>query len=216
MSIAFLALLFPQKCAFCGKLTAAKEQGCCRSCRRTLPYTDGILRLSHSAALLRCAAPLYYTGSVRSAVLRLKFGGRPELARAFAVIVADETIRAFGAEFDLVTWVPVSAARLRERGFDQAKLIAEYAARRLGLKAVQLLIKTQDTPAQSTLRRYDERRANIRRVYAAAEPEKIQGKRVLLIDDVCTTGATLDECSRTLKKAGAVSVDAAVLARSEK
>jgi predicted amidophosphoribosyltransferase len=144
MSIAFLALLFPQKCAFCGKLTAAKEQGCCRSCRRTLPYTDGILRLSHSAALLRCAAPLYYTGSVRSAVLRLKFGGRPELARAFAVIVADETIRAFGAEFDLVTWVPVSAARLRERGFDQAKLIAEYAARRLGLKAVQLLIKTQD------------------------------------------------------------------------
>jgi len=216
MSRGIFSLIFPQKCAFCGKLTAAGENGCCRACRRTLPYTDGILHLTHSAALSRCASPLYYTGPVRSAILRFKFGGRPELASAFSIFVADEAERAFGPEFDLVTYVPVSSARLRERGFDQAERLAKHTARRLGLKNVPLLKKTLNTPAQSTLRRYPERRANIRGAYEIPRPELAHGMRILLIDDVCTTGATLDECARALKKAGAASVEAAVLARVEK
>ena len=109
-----------------------------------------------------------------------------------------------------MTWVPVSKKRLRQRGYDQARLLAESACRRWDTKPVALLRKVADNPAQSGLTEAAARRANVLGVYEAL-PEAA-GKRVLLIDDICTTGATLTECVRVLKDGGAESVACAAVA----
>ena len=96
--------------------------------------------------------------------------------------------------------------RGRSRGYDQARLLAESACRLWEVRPEQLLQKITDNPAQSGLTEEAARRANVLGVYEAAEPERIQGYRILLVDDICTTGATLAECARTLRDAGAADV----------
>ncbi|WP_292919823.1 phosphoribosyltransferase family protein, partial [Oscillibacter sp. CAG:155] len=94
----------------------------------------------------------------------------------------------------------------RSRGYAQARLLAESACRLWGVRPEQLLRKTADNPAQSGLTEAAARRANVLGVYETPVPEKVQGRRVLLVDDICTTGATLAECARTLRDAGAADV----------
>lgn len=98
------------------------------------------------------------------------------------------------------------------RGYDQAQLLAEAAAEVLGTKAVPLLRKARDVSPQSRLRTPEERRANIAGCYVVRSADAVRGKRILLIDDVITTGSTLSECARMLLTAGAVSVRGAALA----
>ena len=131
-------------------------------------------------------------------------------AEALGGLVARCAAERFSGEFDTVTWVPVSKKRLRQRGYDQARLLAESACRRWDTKPVALLRKVADNPAQSGLTEAAARRANVLGVYEAL-PEAA-GKRVLLIDDICTTGATLTECVRVLKDGGAESVACAAVA----
>ena len=109
-----------------------------------------------------------------------------------------------------MTWVPVSRRRLRERGYDQAELLAQAAGRVWGVRPERLLEKVQDNPAQSGLESPEARRENVRNVYLAL-PDAA-GKRVLLIDDICTTGATLIECAQVLTQAGAAGVVCATAA----
>ena len=120
----------------------------------------------------------------------------------------------FSGEFDTVTWVPVSPRRLRQRGYDQARLLAEEAARVLEVPALPLLSKTRDTPPQSGLEEAGQRRANVLGVYRA--PDAAAGLRVLLADDVVTTGSTLSECARTLLTAGAAELVCVTLAQARK
>ena len=118
----------------------------------------------------------------------------------------------FSGAFDTVTWVPVSPRRLRQRGYDQARLLAEEAARVLEVPALPLLSKGRNTEAQSGLDGDAARRANVLGVYEAVDPERISGHRILLVDDICTTGATLAECARVLREAGAADVVCAAAA----
>ena len=108
----------------------------------------------------------------------------------------------------------MSRRRLRKRGYDQAELLARSACRRWDVKPVRLLEKIRDNPAQSGMTDAAARRANVEGVYRAAEPESIQGRRILLVDDICTTGATLVECAGILRSAGAAEVVCAVVART--
>ena len=155
---------------------------------------------------VRCAAPLWYEGKVREGLLRFKFQGARAAAGPLGELVARCAAERFSGAFDVVTWVPVSRRRLRSRGYDQARLLAESACRLWEVRPEQLLQKITDTPAQSGLTEEAARRANVLGVYEAAEPERIQGCRILLVDDICTTGATLAECARTLRDAGAADV----------
>ena len=113
---------------------------------------------------------------------------------------------------DGVTWAPLSRGRLRERGYDQARLLAESACRLWETKPLPLLRKTVHNPAQSGLKEAAARRANVLGVYEAVDPERISGHRILLVDDICTTGATLAECARVLREAGAADVVCAAAA----
>lgn len=205
-----LDLLFPPKCPFCGKVQ--DTHGICGPCEKELPWTEGTDSLRRLSGGLRCAAPLWYEEKVRDGLLRLKFQGVSAAAGPMGELIARCAAEQFSGEFDMVTWVPVSRRRLRKRGYDQAELLAKSACRLWDTEPVRLLNKTANNPPQSGIQDAAARRANVLGVYEAVGPEKIQGKRVLLIDDICTTGATLTECARVLKDAGAADVVCAAVA----
>ena len=199
-----LDLFFPPKCPFCGKVL--DHAGICPACEKVLPWTEEGAGLRELPGGLQCAAPLWYEGKVREGLLRFKFQGARAAAGPLGELVARCAAERFSGAFDVVTWVPVSRRRLRSRGYDQARLLAESACRLWEVRPEQLLQKITDNPAQSGLTEEAARRANVLGVYEAAEPERIQGYRILLVDDICTTGATLAECARTLRDAGAADV----------
>lgn len=207
-----LDLLFPPRCPFCVRVL--DHPGVCEACEKALPWTAERDSLWELPGALRCAAPLWYREAAREGLLRLKFQGAAGAADALGGLIAQCAAERLSGEFDTVTWVPVSRRRLARRGYDQAELLARSACRRWDTRPVRLLEKIQDTPAQSGLADMDARWKNVRGVYRAAAPEQIRGRRVLLVDDICTTGATLAECSGVLLAAGAAEVVCAVAART--
>lgn len=203
---ALLDLLFPPKCPFCGRVQDAPSM--CPACEKNLPWADESLRTLRGGLL--CAAPLWYEDSVREAVRRLKFHGGVSAAGPLGELIAQAAAERLSGEFDTVAWVPVSAKRLRRRGYDQSRLLAESACRLWGAEPERLLRKVRDNPAQSGLESAEERWRNTRGAYeAVGEPA---GKRILLIDDVCSTGATLVSAAGTLLDAGAAGVVCAAAA----
>lgn len=207
---ALLDLLFPPKCAFCGEHGI---HGVCPKCEKALPYCH--TPLHERTGIGKCIAPLRYDGAVRESLLRYKFRGGRGNAEGYGVILAQAVAEQCGGEFDLVTYVPVSDRRKRERGYDQAFLLAKETCRVWDTEPVTLLKKTRNNSAQSSLKSAEERRANVLGIYEAARSDKIKNARILLVDDILTTGATLRECVRVLKDAGAQSVLCATLAASD-
>ena len=209
-----LDLLFPPKCVFCGKLVAGADSGFCEKCAVTLPFTKNGGGQSGDF-FDTCISPLYYKDNVRKSILRFKFKGTEGNADTYAIILADCIKQHLAGKYDMISWVPLSKDREKTRGYDQAMLLALGVALRLDDVAVETLKKPQRVPAQSSLTGKAERRANISGAYTVADEELIHDRKILLIDDVVTTGATLSECARILLTAGAESVVCAALARGE-
>lgn len=209
---ALLDLLYPPRCAFCHRLVRSSAITVCEDCRKNLPYTTngGRQKADFVAA---CVSPLYYEDDVRESLLRYKFHGATGYAKAYAPLVADCIRGHLGQEYDLITWVPLSRKRLRRRGYDQARLLAEAVAAELDATAIGTLKKIRNTAAQSQTGSAEKRRANISGAYRVPEPERVADKRILLIDDIVTTGSTLSECARSLGLAGAERVLCATIAR---
>ena len=203
-------LLFPPRCIFCRRLLRRGASGACESCLSSL---TGDVRVRMGSWFSLCVVPMDYAGPVRDAILRFKFEDQPGYATAFGRILAESIREHLAGEYDLITWVPVSARRLRKRGYDQAMLLAMAAALELQDVAVETLEKQADNPAQSAMQSAEARRSNVLGAYRVPDPELVAGKRVLLIDDIITTGATLEEASHTLRQAGAAKVLAAALAQ---
>ena len=212
---AILNLLFPPKCAFCGALMEEPADGLCPACRSSLPYPSGKGEL-RTVGGFPCAVALRYEAMVRQGVHALKFYNQPQRARVFARYLAQAAAEQFPGGFDAVTFVPVSLWRNYRRGYDQAQLLAEEAAKLWGVSAVPVLRKTRNNRPQSTVKTSAERRANVLDAYTVPHPELAKGRRFLLIDDVLTTGSTMAACARCLMDAGAESVVCAVLAGAEK
>ncbi|MEG2420144.1 MAG: ComF family protein [Oscillospiraceae bacterium] len=211
---AFLELLFPPKCPFCKRILARDEVGCCSACQKSLPWTEGTRGEVAGEFFSRCVAPLHYRGTVRASILRYKFSGKSAYAKGYGVLTAQCVADRLSGEYDLISWVPLSRNSLSKRGYDQARLLAEETARFLGTSAVPTLEKRRATPAQSTLSEESARRANVMGAYVVIDPKGLRGKRILLVDDVITTGSTLSECARTLRTAGAAEVLGCTLARA--
>lgn len=207
-----LDLLFPPKCAFCRRLVKSNNNLLCPACRANLPYTeDG--GAQHGDFFRLCISALYYEDRVREALLRYKFQGSSGYAGTFGRLLADCIRANLRGQYDLISWVPLSRERLRERGYDQAMLLAQAAALELQDVAVSTLDKVRNAEKQSGVGSAEKRRANISGAYRVADAELIQGRRILLIDDIVTTGATLSECARTLLEGGASQVVCATVAR---
>ena len=213
---ALLELIYPPKCPFCRCVLEKHAEGACPCCEKDLPHTgsDRVQRLENG---MLCLSPLRYEGAVSSAIRRYKFDGLSVYAPAFAKRMAaclreERDVTAF-----TVTWVPLSKKRLKQRGYDQARLLAEGLAEELGLeRPVPLLRKIRDTRAQSLVTDEKERRKNVKGAYQVPDPVLVKGRHILLVDDVVTTGSTLMSCAGELRRAGAAEVCAITLARSGK
>lgn len=202
--------LFPPKCILCGRVLEREETDLCRQCRvaapecpisRTkYPFLDSWLALWH------------YEGLVRRSLLRYKFYNRRSYADAYGRLLAMKLLKEERADFDILTWIPISAKRLRKRGFDQVELLAQKVGQELGVTPVPTLRKVRHNRPQSGITGHAQRRANVLGAYVALEPARLEGKRVLLLDDILTTGATAGECARVLLTAGAKEVHFAVIA----
>ena len=201
--------LYPRKCILCRCLLSKEETDLCSQCRSDQPeYSYGRKKVPYLADL---TAVWEYHGDVRSSMHRYKFGSARHYAPAYGRLLAMRILRDLPSA-DLVTWVPVSRKRLRERGYDQVQLLAEAVAPELGIPAAALLNKFRDNQPNSELKNPEERRANVLGVYRAVDQELLRGKRVLLLDDIITTGATASECARVLLSAGAEEVIFAAVA----
>lgn len=209
---ALLDLLYPPRCTFCHCFVKSSAVAICDNCRKNLPYTTNGGRQKADFVTV-CVSPLYYEDDVRESLLRYKFHGATGYAKAYAPLIADCIREHLDQEYDLITWVPLSRKRLRRRGYDQAQLLAEAVATELDTMAVGTLKKIRNTAAQSQTGSAEKRRANISGAYRVMNPALVADKRVLLIDDIVTTGSTLSECARTLGLAGAERVICAAVAR---
>ena len=217
---AALDLAFPAACAGCGR----EGEPLCATCR---PALDARLELRGGTPIglpadlpfpllqLEWCAP--FAGPVRAALHQLKYAGERRLARPLGEAVARRWDRV-GQGATVVVPVPVHAVRERQRGYDQAALIADVAAAALGLPCVRALERARATVAQFELGR-DERSANVSGAFRvrpddrAATPADISGRWILLVDDVVTTGSTLAACGTALEAAGTRAVSAITVAR---
>lgn len=178
----------------------------CAACHASPPHFSAARAITRYRAEDEDAAP------VPSMIRRHKYGRDQSLTYALAECIRDP-LPLPGGDYDLVIPVPLHPARLRWRGFNQAALLGLTISRRMQrpLEA-DTLIRIRATPSQTANDRR-ERYRNVRDAFVVKRPEKIAHRRVLLIDDVMTTGATVDECARTLLTAGARRVDVLTLAR---
>ncbi len=180
------------RCPVCGRIIY--HRGKCRGCNSEKLYFDR----GHSL--------FEYKDSVRNAVLRCKYKNMKYIGRYFGELMADYAENNGMGGFDIVTAVPLHKNRLRQRGYNQSEIPAVMVASRLGTPCAAVLERVVDTKPQNSLSR-EERLRNIRRAFAVKDKEAIKGKNILLIDDIYTTGATVNECAKVLKKNGAARVE---------
>lgn len=209
-----LELLFPTRCIICRDFLSGGKPRICPSCTEKLPYADngGKRKGDFFSA---CASALYYKDEVRDAILHYKFDGARAYSHAFGRLLVSCIYEQLEGLYDVVTWVPLDRRRLRTRGYDQAQLLAEAACRSLECRPVRLLVKQRAVSPQSGAGSPEARKANITGAYRVLDPALVKDKRILIIDDIITTGSTLSECAKTLLLAGAESVVCASLACTE-
>jgi len=238
ISDAFLNLFYPESCFVCSA-PVSRRQDCglcdecwqkvlnlriegarCPSCGIPLPnFADS----SESLCLecVRCPPPYsgarsfgYYSTELRQTIHELKFQGRRTLVRLLSPLLANVFFDSWQREdFDFLTNVPLHPSRRRERGFNQAELLSRALAEVVGLPERRALRRNALTQSQVGLSDA-QRLENVRNVFSCARIDQVAGKRILLIDDVMTTGATVASASRTLIEAGAEKVSVLTVARA--
>ena len=207
-----LDLIYPPKCPFCQALLSDPSQGVCKTCWTSL--VSDCSRDRQGDWFSGCFYALPYGDAVREAILRFKFESCRYYAGGFGRILS-QCIQTRNPPFVVLTWAPVSRERKRQRGYDQTQLLCREVGKALGVQPVKTLEKTRNNPPQSGLTSLRERKENVKDLYRVPNPELVGGKRVLLIDDIVTTGSTVSACSRALLLAGAESVWCAALAGTD-
>jgi ComF family protein len=231
---AAVSLLYPPVCTICGENVRAGEYLCnwcaakavpivapfCQKCSQpfegSITSTFTCANCAHRTIYFDAAVSAYRgRGIVREMIHEFKYGRQIHLrhlvARWLKAALDDERIRE--SRFDIIVPVPLHAARQRERGFNQAGLLAALLSAQTSIPSKPVLERIRYTTTQTALDR-SERIENLHNAFRLRKNADVRGLRVLLIDDVLTTGSTLSECARVLKRAGALSVHAATAARA--
>ena len=206
-----LELIFPSRCVLCYDFTENRDKMCAdclkelteiRKVERKIPFARKTFALWH------------YEGHVRNSILRFKFGRKRHYARFYGEALASRLLRE-DIPVDVITWIPVSRLRRFKRGYDQVQLIAQVVSQFTGIPCRRCLRKVKNNPPQSGIVGEAQRRANVLGVYRAAGVEHFRDKRVLLLDDIITTGATISEGTKVLLTAGAKEVYCAAVAAAK-
>ena len=216
--------LFPPHCLGCGREGDFLCIRCCRALPRLLPplcpkCSRPLVQEDRCPICQRwrleinsIRSPFLFQGVVRQAIHQLKYNNFKALAFPLAQLLA-EYVETRPLPVEVIVPIPLHPCRLRQRGYNQSALLARELGRLTSLPVVEdSLSRLRDTPAQVRAPNAEIRRSNVVGVFACRD-EKLKGKQVLLIDDVCTTGATLDSCAIALNRAGASSVWGLALAR---
>ncbi|MFO8152862.1 ComF family protein [Thioalkalivibrio sp.] len=216
--------LYPGRCALClDPAPAGLCAGCvsdlarpgpsCPTCAEPLPFTGGCPSCQRSPpALDAVSTPFVYAWPLSHLLLAYKGGGRPQLARPLGSLLAGHLPETATGAVDRVIPVPLHEGRLVRRGFNQAEELARVLCRRRGLFVdTRSVTRVRSTPSQQGLSRRA-RRANLRGAFAVSAD--LSGERILLLDDVMTTGTTLNELADAVRRAGATRVTAVALARA--
>lgn len=202
------AFFIPHRCLLCGEIVSEADR-VCEKCLSNIPRNTAYMLIPdpRRSDLYCCTAPLQYVGPVRSGILGLKFKGRRGAAAVFARYMADMQYVSGIEECDYVTAVPLSAKKCARRGFNQSEWIGRAYANYTGKTYLDGVVrKVKENQTQSSLRDMRQRMENVKGCYEVCRPELVRGRRILLIDDVYTTGATIRECARVIKGAGAALV----------
>jgi len=232
-----LQFLLPPQCHCCEKFLEEGQQGICPDCLSKIRWIEpplctlcGVPFLSREIENHPCGACLtrgkyftmaravgYYEGPLREAIHRWKYEEKSYLTLFFGEKLAEGFCRYWDPQsFDLIIPVPLHSKRLRERGFNQALLLVKELSRRTQIPySKRLLQKRILTPPQVNLSG-GEREKGVRGSFHIQRDEEIEGKSILLVDDVYTTGATVNECSKVLLKAGVERVDVLTIAHAIK
>jgi len=207
----FMEFFYPKRCEGCGKRLPVKGQKFCTSCKKRLegkPICYILKGKSFDVAI----APFQFGDPVAGTVMNYKETGSSFRTAIYARYMR-EAMELYSLDFDLVTWVPMHVLKRMKRGFDHSEKIAEKVAKLYQKKAVSLLRKTKLTAPQRgmSLRM---REANVINTYEVKKRTRseIVGRRILVVDDVLTTGSTMETVSRELLFAGAASVVCATVA----
>ena len=228
-------LIFPPLCAFCGSPLAEDDRGeICPGCLRNVRFISppicpkcGVPFISQSGEDHLCGQCLrrrwhfgsaralgLYDGPIREAIHALKYERKSFLAKPLVGLLDKGYPFMDYGSYDLLVPVPLHAKRLRERGFNQALVLGRAMARREGVPCTGFILRKTRPSAPQIHLSLRERQRNVKGSFAVADPAKVRGKRALLIDDVMTTGSTVNECTRELSKAGAAQVDVFTVARA--
>lgn len=215
-------LIYPPRCIFCQQLLDYNAIiHICGSCYGKLPFSgSAIIRTSQEDEAGHCDGALSvfdYTGMVKESLIRFKFYNKPGYYMTYARLIADKLKKLTNiSQYDMVMSVPLHKHKEFIRGYNQAYLISKALSRIIRLPECSKVLKRERyTEAQSLLDR-QKRNQNVKGAFSVKSPKKVKGKSILLVDDILTTGSTLEECSRVLKQAGAVKVFAVVVATGRK
>ncbi len=207
---AALDFLYPPLCVLCKERLARGERVACSRCWARVERWDGEITLTGGKFIHSSYASALFDESMRGIVHHLKYKNKKSLALRLARMMTEALGNA--ARPDAVVPVPLHSARKRERGYNQSELLAKEAGQRLGVPVlVKALKRIRNTPSQTGLDR-EQRIQNVKGAFRARDSSTILGKRVLLVDDVTTTGATLEACGEALALAGAGKISAVVAA----
>ncbi len=229
----FLNILYPENltCVFCDEeIFDDNKFNTCESCYNNLPFIK-------EKVCARCGDPIksmatycdrcqnkkffydkarsvfYYKDEIRSCIKRFKFDGCKYLYKPFANFMA-EKYKEENYDCDVITYVPIHETRLKMRGYNQAELLAKEIAKILNIPFVEeAIIKTKKTIPQAELD-YKQRQTNLVDVFKVKKSNAFKNKNVLLVDDIFTTGATINNCARKIKKSGANKVFALTFAHT--
>lgn len=215
-----LSLFFPNRCIFCGEVIAPFDDVCSK-CKKELPWINGEIchlcgssksdcycKKRHSYFYDGIIAPLYYVGSVRDSIHDLKFHDERRNAKVFGSLMNKIMIKEYsGITFDYVTYIPMDKKHESKRGYNQGKLLAKRISQLSSITfGDNLIFKLYNTETQHKCSNMAERFGNLLGVYDVNPEYDVEGKTILLIDDVKTSGATLNECSKMLYLHGASAV----------
>lgn len=214
-----LDLLFPPRCPWCDKIIVPGEKCACENTRGEYRCASGQLNLAaanqNGEFIDKVWACFRYEEKIRQAMLRFKFESEPMLAVPFGEEMANKAMENHLTQsYDILVPIPVSKKTLNHRGYNQTLLLAQEVAKHTGMLCTPALYKIKETKPQRELER-EERKTNIVDAFFVEIPKAIKGKRILLVDDIITTGSTLNEAAKILIKAGAVECGALCFASTE-
>lgn len=209
-----LYVVFPNKCIFCSSVIN-ENYFVCEDCLKQINIEPSFK--AGNKYVSTCVYSFYYVGNIKNAIWRFKFRNKTSYTKALASFMLEGYKKYLSKEsFDYIIPIPITQKRKKERGYNQAELLAQELSVLTGVPCkTDILIKAKDCKDQHNLKS-SEREANVKGVFSVQNPSELKGMKILLVDDIVTTGHTLSEAAKTLKKAKTSKVSAIVVASAKR